>query len=105
VSSGSFPETPRSYREEEVHFLSGGDSLAGVLCLPQEPGLYPAVVYIPGSGRAARDGLGMLPQHWEAFARRGIASFLKPAGQKVFAPGYLDLIAEWVQQRFGREQE
>jgi pimeloyl-ACP methyl ester carboxylesterase len=32
-------------------------------------------------------------------------SFLKPAGQKVFAPGYLDLIAEWVQQRFSREQE
>jgi uncharacterized protein len=27
-------------------------------------------------------------------------SFLKPADQKVFAPGYLDLIAEWVQQRF-----
>ena len=32
-------------------------------------------------------------------------SFLKPSGQKVFAPGYLDLIAEWVQQRFGRERE
>jgi hypothetical protein len=27
-------------------------------------------------------------------------SFLKPADQKVFAQGYLDLISEWVQQRF-----
>lgn len=27
-------------------------------------------------------------------------SFLKPADQKVFAPGYLDLISEWVQRRF-----
>ena len=28
-------------------------------------------------------------------------SFRKPEGQRVFAPGYLDLIADWVKQRFG----
>lgn len=64
----------RPYREEAIHFQHGEVTLAGVLCLPLFPGPHPAVVYIPGSGPAARDGLGMLPQHWEAFARRGIAS-------------------------------
>lgn len=28
-------------------------------------------------------------------------SFLLSANQKTFAPGYLDLLAGWVQQRFG----
>lgn len=32
-------------------------------------------------------------------------SFLQPAGQKVFAPGYLDFVAEWVQHRFGKRNE
>lgn len=74
VGSNPLPQEPRSYREEEVHFQSGEATLAGVLCLPPGSGPYPAVIYIPGSGWATRDGLGMLPQHWEAFARRGIAS-------------------------------
>lgn len=92
MSSAPFPEVPRSYREEEVHFQSGGASLAGVLCLPQEPGPYPAVVYIPGSGREARDGLGTLPQHWESFARRGIASL---SWDK---PGVGDSTGDWTAQ-------
>jgi uncharacterized protein len=92
VSSYPLPQAPRSYREEEVHFQSGEATLAGVLCLPPGSGPYPAVIYIPGSGWATRDGLGMLPQHWEAFARRGIASL---SWDK---PGVGDSSGDWTAQ-------
>lgn len=74
MSYTNIPKPPGSYREEEVFFPNGEITLAGTLSLPEVPGPYPALVYLPGSGPAARDGLGMLPQHWEAFAQYGIAS-------------------------------
>ena len=92
MSSYPFPQRPCSYHEEEVYFRCGETTLAGVLCLPPDPGPFPAVIYIPGSGWAARDGLGMLPQHWEAFARRGIASL---SWDK---PGVGDSSGDWTKQ-------
>ncbi len=92
MRSDPFPPTPRSYHEEEVHFRSDEATLAGVLCLPPGPGPYPAVIYISGSGWAARDGLGMLPQHWETFAKRGIASL---SWDK---PGIGDSSGDWTAQ-------
>lgn len=64
----------KPYTEQAVEFHNGEACLAGVLCLPQSPPPYPAVVFIHGSGPARRDGLTMFPPLWAAFAQRGIAS-------------------------------
>jgi alpha-beta hydrolase superfamily lysophospholipase len=69
------PETPPvPFREEEVHFSSGGNTLAGVLVLPTTPGPHPAVVFVNGSGETDRTGHGLCPPLWRHFARHGFAS-------------------------------
>lgn len=49
------PKRSPPYREEEVTFASGGVTLAGTLTLPREPGPFPAVVLISGSGPQDRN--------------------------------------------------
>lgn len=66
--SDLFPEPPSPYRiqkemvlppgarEEEVGFPSGEVELAGTFLLPGGEGPFPAVLFIPGTGRVNRDG-------------------------------------------------
>jgi pimeloyl-ACP methyl ester carboxylesterase len=61
------------HRIEEVHFGSGGNTLAGTLVLPETPGPYPAIAFVLGSGPADRTYYGMAPHLWRHFARRGFA--------------------------------
>jgi pimeloyl-ACP methyl ester carboxylesterase len=63
------------FREQEVQFMSGGNTLAGVLVLPAGPGPHPAVVFLNGSDGADRTGRGRWPSVWRHFARHGFASF------------------------------
>ena len=85
---------PKSYREETVSFRHGQTELTGVICLPGGAGPFPVVVYVAGSGPAGRDGYGILPPHWDEFARRGVASL---AWDK---PGVGESTGDWLQKRF-----
>lgn len=51
------PKAPFPYRSEDITFTNSLDSiiLAGTLTLPKEPGKYPAVVLISGSGAQDRN--------------------------------------------------
>ena len=60
-------------RTEEVRFLCGGNTLAGVLVLPETPGPFPAIAFVIGSGPADRTYYGMAPHLWRHFARHGFA--------------------------------
>jgi pimeloyl-ACP methyl ester carboxylesterase len=62
------------FRQEEIHFRSGGNTLAGVLVLPTTPGPHAAVVFLNGSGATDRTGRGLYPALWRHFARCGFAS-------------------------------
>jgi uncharacterized protein len=90
-----------SYAEEPVRFDDGTTSLSGVLCRPDKPPPYPAVVFIHGSGPTTRYGYtNMYPQIWDAFAQRGIASL---AWDK---PGVGESTGEWrTQDAFDRARE
>ncbi len=44
------------YREEEVSYRAGSDTLAGSLLLPDGPGPYPAIVFVAGRGYGSRYG-------------------------------------------------
>jgi dipeptidyl aminopeptidase/acylaminoacyl peptidase len=61
------------HRTEEVRFRSGGNTLAGLLVLPQKPGPYPAIAFILGSGQADRTHYGVAPHLWRHFASHGFA--------------------------------
>lgn len=50
-----FTSEKYSYREEELIFKSGNDSIYGILTLPQKPGVYPAIVLLHGSDRGTAD--------------------------------------------------
>jgi pimeloyl-ACP methyl ester carboxylesterase len=63
-----------SFRQEEVQFHSGGNTLAGILVLPATPGPHPAVVFLTGSGATDRSNRGLFPPLWAHFARHGFAS-------------------------------
>lgn len=89
---GALSTRPKSYREEIVSFRNGQTELTGVLCLPAGVGPFPVVVYVAGSGPAGRDGYGILPPHWEEFARRGVASL---AWDK---PGVGESTGDWKSQ-------
>jgi dienelactone hydrolase len=73
TASGPHSEAP-TFRESEVRFESGGNTLSGVLLLPLTPGPHPAVVFLNGSGNADRTGHGVFPALWRHFARHGLAS-------------------------------
>lgn len=92
ASASAHGAASRSYREEVIHFSDGPDHLTGVLCLPYGHAPFPVVAYVAGSGPAGRDGYGVLPPHWEAFARRGIASL---AWDK---PGVGESTGDWKSQ-------
>jgi hypothetical protein len=62
------------FREEEIRFDSGGNTLAGVLVLPTTPGPYPAVAFVNGSGSLDRNVWMLHPALREQFVRHGIAS-------------------------------
>ncbi len=47
---------PDGAREERVRFFSDGIELAGTLLFPAGGGPFPAVLFIPGTGRMDRDG-------------------------------------------------
>jgi alpha-beta hydrolase superfamily lysophospholipase len=83
-----------SFREEEVSFASGGNTLAGVLVLPTTPGPHPAVVFVHGSGSLGRNDWTLHPALREHFACHGIASLCwdKPG---VGASG-----GDWTRQSF-----
>ena len=66
------PRAP-GHRTEEVRFHCGGNTLAGVLVLPETPGPYPALAFVLGSGPADRTYYGMAPHLWRHFARQGFA--------------------------------
>jgi dienelactone hydrolase len=53
-------------RYEEFSFESGGVTLRGRLSLPPEPGVYPAVVAVHGSGPATRDHTLHWPDYFGA---------------------------------------
>jgi pimeloyl-ACP methyl ester carboxylesterase len=82
------------FREEQVHFASGDNTLAGVLVHPTTPGPYPAVAFVHGSGSLGRNDWTLHPALREHFARHGIASLCwdKPG---VGASG-----GEWTRQTF-----
>ena len=76
------PEAPRTpkdsagaFRQEEVRFHSGDNTLAGVLVLPATPGPHPVVMFLSGSGATDRSNRGLFPPLWAHFARHGFASF------------------------------
>jgi pimeloyl-ACP methyl ester carboxylesterase len=70
TSATSLADQPRT---ESVSFQAGGNRLAGTLTLPGKPGVYPAVVFINGSGASDRTGGGLFPALWQEFTRRGFA--------------------------------
>jgi dienelactone hydrolase len=82
------------FRDEEVLFSSGGNTLAGMLTLPATPGPYPAVAFVHGSGSLGRNDWTLHPPLREHFARHGIASLCwdKPG---VGASG-----GDWTRQSF-----
>jgi dienelactone hydrolase len=67
-------EAAAPFRQEEVRFQSGGNTLAGVLVLPAGPGPHSAVVFLTGSGASDRTCYGLAPPLWDHFARQGFAS-------------------------------
>jgi pimeloyl-ACP methyl ester carboxylesterase len=62
------------FREEEVRFSSGGNTLSGVLVLPSTRGPHPAVAFVHGSGALGRDDWTLHPPLREHLARNGVAS-------------------------------
>src|SRR5919204_2403721 len=48
------PSVVADHREVEVRFPSHGTVLVGTLYLPSDPGTYPALVWVHGSGKEAR---------------------------------------------------
>ena len=60
-------------RTEDVQFRNGDVTLAGTLVTPQTTGPHPAVVWIHGRGKAARNGF----RGWaRILAQRGVASLI-----------------------------
>src|SRR4051794_5398986 len=59
------------HRTEEVRFRCGGNTLAGVLVLPEKPAPCPAIAFVFGSGPADRTYYGTAPHLWKHFAGRG----------------------------------
>jgi pimeloyl-ACP methyl ester carboxylesterase len=49
------PVKPYPYREEDVSYVSAGNTLAGTLTIPEGKGPFPAVLLIAGSGPNNRD--------------------------------------------------
>jgi alpha-beta hydrolase superfamily lysophospholipase len=82
------------FREEEVHFSSGGNTLAGVLVLPATPGPHPAVAFVHGSGSLGRNDGTLHPPLREHLARCGIASLCWDK------PGVGDSGGDWTRQSF-----
>ena len=61
----------RGYREVAVTFVSAGERFGGVIYLPPEPGVYPASVFVHGSGRSPRLRFNSM---WASeFVERGMA--------------------------------
>ena len=50
-----FTSEKYSYREDELTFKSGNNSLCGILTLPQKYGVYPAIILLHGSDRGTSD--------------------------------------------------
>jgi pimeloyl-ACP methyl ester carboxylesterase len=91
----SAAEAPAAhFREEEVRFCAGGNTLAGVLVLPSTPGPHPAVAFVHGSGALGRNDWTLHPPLREHLARHGFACLCwdKPG---VGASG-----GDWTQQSF-----
>jgi pimeloyl-ACP methyl ester carboxylesterase len=82
------------FREEEVRFSTGGNTLAGVLVLPSTPGPYPAVAFVHGSGALGRGDWTLHPPLREHLARHGIASLCWDK------PGVGASDGDWTQQSF-----
>jgi pimeloyl-ACP methyl ester carboxylesterase len=82
------------FREEEIGFASGVNTLAGVLVLPTTPGPYPAVAFVHGSGSLDRNDWTLHPALREHFARHGIASLCWDK------PGVGASTGDWTRQSF-----
>jgi dipeptidyl aminopeptidase/acylaminoacyl peptidase len=59
-----------TYRQEEVNFQSGETTLHGTLYIPGGKAPHPAIIFVHGSGRAARETFRF---YADLFARKGIA--------------------------------
>lgn len=58
-----------TFRIEQIHFISKGDTIRGSIVFPKEIQPCPAVVLIPGSGKSMR-----LTNYAKKFASKGIAA-------------------------------
>ena len=86
--------TKASFRQEEVSFRSGDNTVKGMLVLPRTPGPHPAVAFVHGSGALGRDDWTLHPPLREDFARQGIASLCWDK------PGVGTSSGDWAQQSF-----
>lgn len=70
------PETPPTYRSEDVVIPAGAHTLAGTLTIPKGKGPFPAAVFVTGSGAQTRDeevaGFPVLGLLADQLSRRGI---------------------------------
>src|SRR5262245_38479207 len=65
------PGTDAAFKVEEVEFVSHGARLSGSVVFPRDGQIHAAVVFIHGSGEAARD------MNWaRRFASEGIAALV-----------------------------
>src|SRR5260370_5606965 len=67
---------PISFRQEEVSFRSGDNTLQGTLVLPGTPGPHPAVAFVHCSGALGRVDCTLTPPLLEHLASPGHASIL-----------------------------
>ena len=67
------PAPAPPYKEEEVHFQSGGVTLAGTLRVPLTRGTHPALFLLQGSGDADREAESFYADY---FARHGLATLV-----------------------------
>src|SRR5437764_14575586 len=65
--------TDKGFREVDVQFASGEDTVAGTLILPTTTGPHPAVVLVNTAGPSDRSFGGALPALGRQLARHGIA--------------------------------
>src|SRR5260370_37832271 len=82
------------FRQEEVSFRSGDNTLKGTLVLPGTPGPHPAVAFVHGSGALGRDDWTLHPPLREHLARHGIASLCWDK------PGVGASTGDWTRQSF-----
>ena len=101
VGSSLAEELPGpAFVRKNVSFRSGGNTLHGVLLLPNGRGPHPAVAFVHGSGSLGRDDWRGHPALREHLARHGIASLCWDK------PGVGESKGDWTRQSFhDRAQE